>query len=116
MAYFAQLDRTNKVIGVYAVNDDVAVNETSGIEFLTQLLGGNGWFKQTYIDGSSRKNYAGIDYSYDANKDAFIAMQPYPSWTLNEDTCIWDSPVAYPEDGKHYTWDESNKEWVWVSD
>ena len=111
MAYFAQLDRTNKVIGVHVVNDDVAVNESVGVEFLTQLLGGNGWFKQTYIDGSYRKNYAGIDYSYDGTKDAFIAPKPYPSWMLNEDTCQWESPVAYPDDGKHYAWDEPNKEW-----
>ena len=111
MAYFAQLDRTNKVIGVHVVNDDVVVNESVGVEFLTQLLGGNGWFKQTYIDGSYRKNYAGIDYSYDGTKDAFIAPKPYPSWTLNESTCLWESPVAYPDDGKHYAWDEPNKEW-----
>ena len=115
MAYFAQLDRTNKVIGVHVVNDDVAVNELTGVEFLTQLLGGNGWFKQTYIDGKHRKNYAGIDYSYDRTKDAFIAMQPYPSWVLNEDSCQWEAPIAYPNDGKHYTWDEPNKEWVEVT-
>jgi hypothetical protein len=59
-----------------------------------------------------RKNFAGIGYVYDRTRDAFIPPKAYPSWILNEDSCQWDSPVAYPEDEKHYTWDESNKEWV----
>ena len=58
-----------------------------------------------------RKNYAGIGYTYDATKDAFIPPQPFNSWTLNEDTCLWDSPVAYPEDGKLYKWDEEILNW-----
>jgi len=58
-----------------------------------------------------RKNYAGIGYSYDATRDAFIPPKPYPSWTLNEDTCLWDCPVAYPTDGGRYTWNESTQAW-----
>ena len=58
-----------------------------------------------------RKNYAGIGYSYDATRDAFIPPQPFNSWTLNEDTCLWDSPVAYPEDGKLYKWNEEILNW-----
>jgi len=58
-----------------------------------------------------RKNYAGIGYTYDATKDAFIPPQPFNSWTLNEDTCLWDSPVAYPEDGKLYKWNEEILNW-----
>jgi hypothetical protein len=58
-----------------------------------------------------RKNYAGIGYSYDAQRDAFIPPKPYPSWTLNEDTCLWDCPVAYPSDGGHYTWNEAAQSW-----
>ena len=58
-----------------------------------------------------RKNYAGIGYTYDATKDAFIPPQPFNSWTLNEDTCLWDSPVAYPEDGKLYKWKEEILNW-----
>jgi hypothetical protein len=58
-----------------------------------------------------RKNYAGIGYTYDRVRDAFIPLQPYPSWTLNEDTCRWDSPTPYPEDGKRYIWDEETLSW-----
>ena len=58
-----------------------------------------------------RKNYAGIGYTYDATKDAFIPPQPFNSWTLNEDTCLWNSPVAYPEDGKLYKWNEEILNW-----
>jgi hypothetical protein len=56
-----------------------------------------------------RKNYAGIGYTYDAERDAFIAPQPFPSWTLNEDTCLWVSPVPMPDDGKQYIWDEETQ-------
>lgn len=59
-----------------------------------------------------RKNYAGVGYSYDKTRDAFIPPQPYSSWTLNEDTCLWDSPVPYPNDGKSYTWDEQQIKWI----
>ena len=58
-----------------------------------------------------RKNYAGIGYTYDATKDAFIPPQPFNSWTLNEDTCLWESPVAYPADGKLYKWNEEIVNW-----
>lgn len=62
-----------------------------------------------------RKNYAGIGYTYDSVRDAFIPPQPYASWTLNEDTCLWDAPVAYPDDGNRYTWDEATTNWVEVN-
>jgi hypothetical protein len=62
-----------------------------------------------------RKNYAGIGYTYDRVRDAFIPPKPYASWTLNEDTCLWDAPVAYPDDGKQYTWDEATTNWVEVN-
>ena len=61
-----------------------------------------------------RKNYAGIGYTYDAAKDAFIPPQPYASWTLNEDSCLWEAPVAMPDDGKRYRWDEDTTAWVEV--
>lgn len=61
-----------------------------------------------------RKNYAGIGYSYDATRDAFIPPKPYPSWGLNEDTCLWDSPTPYPQDGKRYNWDEATTSWIEV--
>jgi len=59
-----------------------------------------------------RKNYAGLGYTYDDGRDAFIAPQPYPSWVLNEDACQWYAPVGYPDDGKMYNWDEENQEWI----
>jgi hypothetical protein len=59
-----------------------------------------------------RKNYAGIGYTYDSVRDAFIPPKPYASWILNEDTCLWDAPVAYPTDGKMYTWDEATTNWI----
>ncbi len=61
-----------------------------------------------------RKNYAGIGYTYDAGRDAFIPPKPYASWVLNETTCLWDAPVAYPDDGKRYSWDEATTSWVEV--
>lgn len=62
-----------------------------------------------------RKNFAGIGYTYDAGRDAFIPPQPFPSWSLNEDTCHWDAPVAYPDDGKPYYWDEATLSWVEIT-
>ena len=63
-----------------------------------------------------RKNYAGIGFTYDSVRDAFIPPKPYASWTLNEDTCLWDSPIAYPDDGTFYTWDEDAQQWNEVVD
>lgn len=62
-----------------------------------------------------RKNFAGIGYTYDAERDAFIPPQPFPSWNLNEDTCLWDAPVLYPNDGKMYQWDEEALSWIEIS-
>jgi len=61
-----------------------------------------------------RKNYAGIGYTYDRQRDAFIPPKPFPSWLLNEDTCLWDAPVAYPTDGGMYQWDEATTSWLAV--
>jgi len=63
-----------------------------------------------------RKNYAGIGYSYDATRDAFIPPKPYASWVLNETTCLWESPVAYPTDGNMYRWDEATTAWIQVEE
>lgn len=59
-----------------------------------------------------RKNYAGVGFTFDEQRNAFIPPQPYPSWVLNEDTCLWDAPVPYPTDGELYSWDEAAGEWV----
>jgi hypothetical protein len=117
MAHFARLNETNTVISVEVVNNEVITDidgneqEQVGVDFLTQHNGGVGWYKQTSYNGTFRKNYAGIGYTYDATRDAFIAPQPYPSWTLNEDNCQWDSPVPYPDDDKRYEWNEETTNW-----
>ena len=116
MAHFARLDQDNKVIEVHALNDSVITDESNvkqeqlGIDFLTDLYGG-GWWKQSFKDGSSRKNHASIGFSYDKARDAFIPPQHFASWTINESTCLWESPVVYPDDGKEYYWDEATTNW-----
>lgn len=70
-----------------------------------------GQWIETKEDGSIRKNYAGIGYTYDETRDAFIAPKQYPSWTLNEDTCKWECPVAHPDDGNSYNWNEEDQRW-----
>ncbi len=62
-----------------------------------------------------RKNYAGIGYTYDLQRDAFISPKPYNSWTLNEETCLWEAPVAMPNDGNRYSWNEDNQQWIEVT-
>jgi hypothetical protein len=117
MAHFARLDETNKVTRVSVVNNDVIIDangneqEKLGIDFLTQHNNGVGWYKQTSYNGNFRKNYAGVGFTYDSTRDAFIPPKPYPSWVLNEDTCQYDSPVPYPTDDKMYDWDEETTNW-----
>ena len=78
-------------------------------DFIDRLSGT--WVKTSYI-GSIRKNYAGKGYTYDSVRDAFISPKPFASWTLNESTCLWQSPVTYPDDGKDYDWNEDTTSWV----
>jgi len=117
MAHFAHLNETNQVIRVSVVNNDVITDsdgneqEQLGVDFLTQLNSGLGWYKQTSYNGSFRKNYAGVGFTYDSTRDAFIPPQPFPSWTLGADF-TWDAPVAYPTDGLHYYWNEDTTSWV----
>ena len=114
MAHFAKLNENNIVTEVIVVNnnellDNGVESESKGIAFCQSLLGGN--WKQTSYNGNIRKNFAGIGYTYDAARDAFIAPKPFNSWILNEDTCIWNAPVAYPTDGGKYKWNETNLTW-----
>ena len=100
MAHFAQLDHNNIVLRVIVVNnneliEDGVESETKGIAFCRSLFPGTNWVQTSY-NGSFRKNYAGIGFTYDAVRDAFIPPQPYASWTLNESTCRWDPPVPSP--------------------
>jgi len=117
MAHFAKLDQNNVVIEVYVVdNNELLENgiesEAKGIEFFVNLFGGNANWKQTSYNGRIRKNFAGIGYTYDATRDAFIPPQPFPSWTLNESTCLWDAPTPMPTDGQRYHWEEATTSWV----
>jgi hypothetical protein len=120
MAYFAKLDADNNVLEVISVNNndllqDGVESEAKGIQFLVALFGENANWKQTSYNNRIRKNYAGIGYTYDATRDAFIPPQPFPSWTLNETTCLWDAPTPMPADGQRYQWDEATISWVAVS-
>ena len=116
MAHFAQLDSNNVVTQVIVVgNKDTAdangVEKVSiGVAFCERLFGGN--WKQTSYNGSIRKNYAGIGYTYNVSLDAFVPPKPYASWVLNNDTAQWDAPTPMPTDGKKYSWDEATTSWV----
>jgi hypothetical protein len=118
MAHFAKLDEKNVVKDVIVVNNiellaaDGSESEVMGIAFLIRWSGGYSNWKQTSYNGKIRKNYAGIGYTYDASRDAFIPPQPFPSWTLNEETCRWDAPIYMPTDGQMYQWDEATTNWV----
>ena len=118
MAHFAKLDNTNMVLEVNAVENDIIQDlpfpesEPVGVEFLVNWSGGHANWKQTSYNKSFRKNYAGPGFLYDAQRDAFIPPQPYPSFNLNEDTCLWEAPVPYPDDGQNYVWDEDSQSWV----
>jgi hypothetical protein len=115
MAHFAKLDNDNTVLQVIVVDNNDILDENGneseevGINFCTQLLGGI--WKQTSYNATFRKNYAGIGFTYDAEKDAFIPPKPFSKWVLNEDTCNWEAPVAYPDDEKRYAWNDNKGEW-----
>lgn len=120
MAHFAKLDENNIVLEVNVVNNNELLDENGqeseqkGIDFLTSWSGGYSNWKQTSYNGNFRKNYAGIGFSYDSVRDAFIPPKPFNSWVLNEDTCIWESPIPYPNDDAHYRWDEATTNWIAV--
>jgi len=118
MAHYARLDKNNVVTQVIVVdNKDTA--DASGVEkeyigaaFCERLFGGT--WKQTSYNGNMRKNYAGIGYTYNEDIDAFVPPKPYASWVLDNDTAQWNAPVAMPDDGERYTWDEDTTSWVAV--
>jgi hypothetical protein len=135
MATFAELDINNKVLRVIAVhNNELLENgiesEQKGIQFLKSLYGENTIWKQTSYNTRGgkhyntdntlsldqtkafRKNHAGIDGIYDETRNAFISAKPYNSWTLNEETCLWESPIPYPQDGEPYYWNEETLSWI----
>jgi hypothetical protein len=109
MAHFAEIDNNNVVLRVL-VTDNNDPNGDEGYQWLLDNLGGT-WVKTSY-NGNIRKNFAGIGYTYDETRDAFVPPKPFPSWVLNEYTCLWDAPTPYPTDGKIYNWDESTATWI----
>lgn len=110
MAHFAELDESQTVLRVIVVSNEVAFDEPSGIAFCQSLFGDETTWVQTSYNANIRKRYAGAGMTYDANKDIFIGMQPFASWTLDEDS-EWMAPVPKPKDGNAYRWDESALQW-----
>jgi len=130
MASFAKIGLNNKVIEILSVNNEVLKDsngieqEVNGIDFLTKLTGWAIWKQTSYntlggVHSSGgtplRKNHAGIGMTYDETRDAFISPKPFNSWVLNEDTCLWNAPVAKPttelEENEYYSWNESIINW-----
>jgi hypothetical protein len=116
MAHFAEIGLNNTVMQVIVVNDSECKDqfgnesETIGAKFCHDLFGGV-WLQTSY-NGNMRKNFASIGFTYDSTRNAFVAPKPFPSWVLNETTCQWNAPVAYPTDDKKYYWDEPTMSWL----
>jgi hypothetical protein len=118
MAHFAELDNNNVVLRVIVVKNEV-LTDADGVEseeigkaFCFSTFGGR-WVQTSY-NGKIRKNYAGLGYTYDYIRNAFIPPKPYASWMLDENTCQWNAPVPYPSDGLKYQWDELGVKWAAV--
>jgi hypothetical protein len=121
MAHFAQIDTNNIVVNIIVVHNNELLDqdgnevEQKGIDFCKSLFGENTQWIQTSYNGSFRKNYAALGFTYDNQRNAFIAPKPYNSWILNEETCLWNSPVSIPttelEYNQYYSWNESIINW-----
>jgi hypothetical protein len=119
MAHFAKLENNVVVQVIVVSNQDILdehgqESEDKGIAFCSNLLGGT--WKQTSYNGKIRKNYAGIGYTYNEGRDAFIPAKPFASWVLDETTAQWKAPVDYPTDDKKYDWNEETLAWDVVND
>lgn len=122
MAHFAEIDSQGKVLRVLVIDN---LLESDGQNYLANVLGlGGTWIKTSYNTHGGvherggvplRKNYAGKGFTYDAARDAFIPPQDFPSWKLNEETCLWEAPIPYPNDGKGYLWNEDDQCWDLVT-
>jgi len=102
MSHFAEIDKDNVVQRVIVAEQDFINSGAVGDSF--------NWVQTSY-NNNFRKNYAGVGYTYDKTRDAFIAPKPYPSWLLDDDTCKWNAPTAHPDDDKQYSWDEDTTSW-----
>jgi len=126
MAHFAKLGVGNIIERVELVSNNIATTEQAGVEFLQNLYSDRAAWKQTSFNTKGgahktggtpfRKNFAGIGYTYDQTRDAFIPPKPFESWTLNETTCLWDPPVVKPDDGQRYSWNEQNQTWDLINE
>jgi len=116
MAHFAQINEDNQVVQVIVINNSNIINssgtevEQQGVEFCKNLCGQDTHWIQTSYNSNFRKNFAGIGFTYDQQRDAFIPQKPFNSWILNEETCRWIAPVPHPTEG-NYDWDESTISW-----
>ncbi|HHZ94856.1 MAG TPA: hypothetical protein EYN67_04695 [Flavobacteriales bacterium] len=116
MAHYAKLGLNSKVTNVVFLENDNIIDsegvesEQLGIDYLSEGTGYPFWIQTSY-NGNFRKNYAGIDYRYDEDRDAFIPPKPYTSWVLDEETCQWEAPIPSPDDGGQYMWDEEIQDW-----
>jgi hypothetical protein len=108
MAHWAEIDANNLVVRVAVTNSDDPSGD-EGYSWLVANLGGT-WVQTSY-NGAMRKNFAGIGFSYDSERDAFIPPKLFESWVLDEDTCQWQAPTPYPDDGKVYVWNEETVSW-----
>jgi hypothetical protein len=118
MAHFAKLGLNSKVLNIHVVDNENLLDvdgkeqEQIGIDYLTQVHNYPFWVQTSY-NNTIRKNYAGICYRYDNERDAFIPPKPFTSWKLNEDTCQWEAPTPYPGDeNTKYMWDEEVQDWA----
>ena len=126
MASFAKIGLNGKVIEVHSISNEILQDangveqEKLGIEFLTDLTHWPIWKQTSYntyggvhkLGGTPlRKNFAGIGMTYDEDRNAFIKSQPFDSWILNEETCLWEAPVAKPDDDEKYDWNEETQQW-----
>jgi len=122
MAHFAKIGKGRKVEKVIVISNNDAPNEQAGVDFIHNLYQEKDLWKQTSYNTHGgvhklggtpfRKNYATVGGTYDQTRDAFIPPKPFNSWILNETTCRWEAPVAYPTDGQEYSWNESTNNWV----
>ena len=120
MAHFAELDDNNVVLQVIVVHnnelldDEGQENEAKGVEFCNSLFGHNNWIQTSY-NNNMRKQFAGVGFTYDDVNDVFVAPQPYPSWSLDENH-DWQPPTPMPEDDKGYSWNEETQTWDLITE
>ena len=111
MAHYAKIENDIVTNVIVIANEEENSLGEAGMELKLKTLMGGTWKKTSY-NGSIRKNYCGIGYTFDSVRDAFIPSKPYPSWTLIELTCQWEAPTPYPTDGLIYNWDEVTLSWI----